>query len=120
MKKQIKIVIRILFLMAFIFCIEKDGRSKGNIMSDTMEYSTGSTIDTNRYVSDADSFDDEQIYRTIELGAGNGLKSRILSPNCCISGFRYADLIWQPPKCQHQNPYKSADTIQPIQNYLKS
>lgn len=120
MKRKIKIVIQTIFLLAVIFCVEKNGYTNSNILQFSLEYITGTQVEENCYISDDDLFDDEQINPSFELLAGNDTMGLIPSPQYCILIYKYTALIWQPPKYKIVNHPKSLNYFQPIKNYVKS
>jgi hypothetical protein len=98
MRRQRKILFETFFLLAVLFCCEMNGYAKCSVQFVSIEYVTGTDSVEKVFISDIDSFDDEQVNQFFEYSAIVDLVYPISFPQNCILIPIYPTSIWQPPK----------------------
>jgi len=98
MKRESKILLVIIFLLAVLFCPVINTYSNYNIQTTIIEHPVVDNCDENNLLLDVDFFDDEQINQISDFfpDADYVYQSRIFQN--CILISRYPTPIWQPPK----------------------
>lgn len=98
MKREGKILLKIIFLLAVLFCPVISVYSNNNIQATTLKQPAAENgVETNSF-SDADFFDDEQINQIFDFFPGADYVYQIQTPQSRFLISRYTTPIWQPPK----------------------
>jgi len=98
MKRQKKVLIRIIFLLAVFFCSGISVYSTINTQQANVMLTSDTNKEENTSASDIDFFDDEQINQILDFFPGSDFVFQICIPQKCILNSNYYTLIWQPPK----------------------
>ena len=98
MKSESKLLLRIIFLLAVLFCPVLNVSSNNTTQATIIKHpAVDNCGETNSY-SDVDFFDDEQINPILEFSHGSDYVYQIRIPQDCIIISRNPTSIWQPPK----------------------
>lgn len=98
MKRESKILLRIIFLLTVLFCPGIIAYSNQNIQTTIIEHPVVENSVENNLFSDVDFFDDEQVNPISYFFPGANYVYQIRIPPTCILISRYPTSIWQPPK----------------------
>ena len=98
MKREGKILLKIIFLLAVLFCPVISVYSNNNILAITLKQSGSENGGETNSFSDADFFDDEQINQIFDFFSGSDYVYQIHTPQNRFLISRYPTPIWQPPK----------------------
>ena len=98
MKIHRKTFFRVIFLLAALFCFEINAYSNNGLQSISIELSTGTNSTGNGFSWDIDSFNEDEIYQTLEFCLiGKPINHLpVLRNNFLIYNFYFS--VWQPPK----------------------
>jgi len=98
MKIPVKILFRIIFLIAVLFCFEMDVYSNCNNLTNSIEISTCGNVVENSFNSEWDSCDDDQInfFNKPGLLIEPGSQQSALT-NCFVL-LNSSVSVWHPPK----------------------
>ena len=98
MNIESKTLLRIIILLAVLFCAGIDGYSNSNIRTTLIGHPAVDNCWENNSSSDVDFFDDEQINQISDFFSGVDLIFQIHIPLDCLLIPSFPSLIWQPPK----------------------
>jgi hypothetical protein len=98
MKRESKVLLRIIFLLAVLFCPLINVYSNSNIQSTIIKLPAVEICGENNSFSDVDFFDDEQINQISDFFSGFDYVYQISIQQNCILISRSPSSIWQPPK----------------------
>lgn len=98
MKRESKVLLKIIFLLAVLFSPSKNVYSNSNIQSPIIMLPAVDICGENYSLSDVDFFDDEQINQISDFFSGSDYVHQISIPQNCILISRIPSSIWQPPK----------------------
>ena len=98
MKRESKLLLRIIFLLAVLFCPVIHVYSNNNIQVTVVKHPAVDNCEENNSSLDVDFFDDEQISQISEYFSCAGFVFQIHIPQDCLLIPRFPNLIWQPPK----------------------
>jgi len=98
MKRDIKVLLKIIFLLAVLFCPVINVYSNNNIQATIIKQPVADNCGETNSFTDVDFFDDEQINPSLDFFSGTDYVYQIHSPQNCFLISRYTAPIWQPPK----------------------
>jgi len=98
MKRDIKILPGIIFLLAVLFCPAINAYSNFNIQTTITANPAVDNSGENNSSSDIDFFDDEQINQISDYFPESEEVYHIIIFQNCILISKYPSPIWQPPK----------------------
>lgn len=98
MNRESKKLLRIIILLAVLFCAGIDAYSNSNIQTIIIEHPAVDNCGENNLSPDVDFFDDEQISQISDFFSGDDFIFQIHIPQNSHLIRRFPSLIWQPPK----------------------
>jgi hypothetical protein len=98
MKRESKLLLKIIFLLAVLFCPVINVYSSNNIQVTVAKHPAVDNCGENNSFLDVDFFDDEQINPILDFFPGSDYVYQIRIPQDCILISRNPTSIWQPPK----------------------
>ena len=98
MKRENKIVFRIIFLLAVLFCTGINVFSNNDIRATIIEKPAVENCGENNLFPDDDLSDDEQIHQISDSLPATDYTYHLPFPGNCLLIPCYPTPIWQPPK----------------------
>jgi len=98
MNSNRKFLIGILFILTILFCQGINAYSNSVIRSYNIQLSSHSNSCCNNLSADIDSFDDDQIFHTVEINSFTESRCQKTITQNCFLNQKFFLSIWQPPK----------------------
>jgi len=98
MKREGKVLLKIIFLLAVLFCPVINVYSNNNIQATIIKQPVAYNCGETNSFTDVDFFDDEQINPSLDFFPESDYIYQIRILQNCILISRHPTPIWQPPK----------------------